>query len=42
LDSKTGGEDLDLLRRSCDEPGQTSSMLTRDARAASYADKSSA
>ena len=39
LDSKTGEEILNLLRRSCDEFGQTIVMVTHDARAASYADR---
>ncbi len=39
LDSHTGGEILDLLRRSCDELGQTIIMVTHDAHAASYADR---
>jgi putative ABC transport system ATP-binding protein len=39
LDSKTGQEILNLLRRSCDELGQTIVMVTHDAKAASYADR---
>jgi putative ABC transport system ATP-binding protein len=39
LDSKTGDEILRLLRRSCDELGQTIVMVTHDAKAASYADR---
>jgi len=39
LDSKTGGEILQLLRRSCDELGQTIVMVTHDAFAASFADR---
>ncbi len=39
LDSKTGEEILDLLRRSCDEFGQTIVMVTHDAKAASFADR---
>src|SRR5664280_2153940 len=39
LDSKTGGEVLDLLRRSVDEFGQTVIMVTHDANAASIADR---
>lgn len=39
LDSKTGDEILQLLRRSCDELGQTIVMVTHDAKAASYADR---
>jgi putative ABC transport system ATP-binding protein len=34
LDSKTGGEVLDLLRRSVDQYGQTIIMVTHDAGAA--------
>ena len=37
LDSQTGGEILELLRRSVDEYGQTIVMVTHDARAASMA-----
>ncbi|GAB4535596.1 MAG: ABC transporter ATP-binding protein [Anaerolineae bacterium] len=39
LDSKTGEEILTLLRRSCDELGQTVVMVTHDAKAASFADR---
>jgi putative ABC transport system ATP-binding protein len=39
LDSKTGGEILDLLRGSVDAYGQTIVMVTHDARAASIADR---
>ncbi len=39
LDSKTGGEILQLLRRSCNELGQTIVMVTHDAFAASFADR---
>jgi putative ABC transport system ATP-binding protein len=39
LDSKTGDEILTLLRRSCDELGQTIVMVTHDAKAASFADR---
>jgi putative ABC transport system ATP-binding protein len=39
LDSKTGDEILRLLRRSCDELGQTIVMVTHDAKAASFADR---
>ena len=39
LDTKTTTEILELLRRSCDELGQTIVMVTHDARAASYADR---
>jgi len=39
LDSKTGEEILKLLRRSCDELGQTIVMVTHDAKAASFADR---
>jgi len=39
LDSKTGDEILRLLRRSCDEIGQTIVMVTHDAKAASFADR---
>ena len=38
LDSKTGGEILELLRSSVDEYGQTIVMVTHEARAASIAD----
>jgi putative ABC transport system ATP-binding protein len=38
LDSKTGGEILELLRTSVDEYGQTIVMVTHEARAASIAD----
>jgi putative ABC transport system ATP-binding protein len=39
LDSKSGEEILGLLRRSCDEFGQTIVMVTHDAKAASFADR---
>jgi putative ABC transport system ATP-binding protein len=39
LDSRTGGEILQLMRRSVDEYGQTTVMVTHDARAASIADR---
>jgi len=39
LDSKTGKAIMDLLRRSCDELGQTIVVVTHDARAAAYADR---
>jgi putative ABC transport system ATP-binding protein len=39
LDSRTGGEVLDLLRRSVDDFGQTVIMVTHDAGAASIADR---
>jgi putative ABC transport system ATP-binding protein len=39
LDSKTGTLIMDLLRRSCDELGQTIVVVTHDPRAASYADR---
>ena len=39
LDSKTGMAIMDLLRRSCDELGQTIVVVTHDPRAASYADR---
>jgi putative ABC transport system ATP-binding protein len=39
LDSKTSSEILHLLRRSCDELGQTIVMVTHDALAASFADR---
>jgi putative ABC transport system ATP-binding protein len=39
LDSRTGAEVLRLLRRSCDEFGQTIIMVTHDAGAASIADR---
>ena len=39
LDSKSGDEILKLLRRSCDEFGQTIIMVTHDAKAASYSDR---
>jgi putative ABC transport system ATP-binding protein len=39
LDSKTGTVVMDLLRRSCDELGQTVVMVTHDPRAAAYADR---
>jgi putative ABC transport system ATP-binding protein len=39
LDSKTGEEILKLLRRSCDDLGQTIVMVTHDVAAASYADR---
>jgi putative ABC transport system ATP-binding protein len=39
LDSKTGGEILELMRRSVDEYGQTTVMVTHDPRAAAIADR---
>jgi putative ABC transport system ATP-binding protein len=39
LDSKTGGEILDLLRSSIDTYGQTTVMVTHDPRAAAIADR---
>ena len=39
LDSKTGGEILELLRRSVDAYGQTTVMVTHEARAAVIADR---
>jgi putative ABC transport system ATP-binding protein len=39
LDSKTGTAVMELLRRSCDELGQTIIMVTHDPRAATYADR---
>jgi putative ABC transport system ATP-binding protein len=39
LDSQTGGEILELLRRSVEEYGQTTVMVTHEARAAAIADR---
>jgi putative ABC transport system ATP-binding protein len=39
LDSRTSGEILDLMRRSVEEFGQTTVMVTHDARAAAMADR---
>ncbi len=39
LDSKTGTNIMQLLRRSCDELGQTIIVVTHDQRAASFADR---
>ena len=39
LDSKTGGEILELLRESVEDYGQTIVMVTHDARAAAIADR---
>jgi putative ABC transport system ATP-binding protein len=39
LDTTTGGEILDLLRHSVDEFGQTTVIVTHEARAASFADR---
>jgi putative ABC transport system ATP-binding protein len=39
LDTKTGSVIMDLLRRSCDEMGQTIVVVTHDPRAASFADR---
>ena len=39
LDSKTGTAIMELLRRSCDELGQTVVMVTHDPRAAAYANR---
>jgi putative ABC transport system ATP-binding protein len=39
LDSRTGGEILDLLRRATEDYGQTVIMVTHDAHAAAYAER---
>jgi putative ABC transport system ATP-binding protein len=39
LDSKTGGEILELMRQSVEEMGQTTVMVTHDPRAAAIADR---
>ncbi len=39
LDSKTGTVIMELLRRTCDELGQTVVIVTHDSRAAAYADR---
>ena len=39
LDSKTGGEILELMRESVDAYGQTTVMVTHEARAAAIADR---
>ena len=39
LDSQTGAEILDFMRRAVDEFGQTIVMVTHDAVAAAYADR---
>ena len=39
LDSKTGGEILELLRQAVQDGGQTTVMVTHDARSASIADR---
>ncbi len=39
LDSKSGNEILNLLRRACDDKGQTIVIVTHDAHAASFADR---
>jgi putative ABC transport system ATP-binding protein len=39
LDSKTGGEILDLMRETVDTLGQTTVMVTHDPRAAAIADR---
>lgn len=39
LDSRTGTEILELLRRACDERGVTIVLVTHDMRAASFADR---
>jgi putative ABC transport system ATP-binding protein len=39
LDSRTGGEILELLRTSADEYGQTTVMVTHEPRAAAIADR---
>jgi putative ABC transport system ATP-binding protein len=39
LDSKTGGEILELLRKAVQDAGQTTVMVTHDARSASIADR---
>ena len=39
LDSRSGGEILELLRRSVEDMGQTTIMVTHDASAATIADR---
>ena len=39
LDTRIGDEILELLRRACDQRGQTIVMVTHDARATSYGDR---
>jgi putative ABC transport system ATP-binding protein len=39
LDSKTGGEILELLRQAVQDTGQTTVMVTHDPRSASIADR---
>jgi putative ABC transport system ATP-binding protein len=39
LDSRTSGEILELLRRSVEDYGQTTVMVTHDAKAAAIADR---
>jgi putative ABC transport system ATP-binding protein len=39
LDTKTGRAIMELLRRSCDQLGQTTVVVTHDPRAASFADR---
>jgi putative ABC transport system ATP-binding protein len=39
LDSKTGSDIMEMLRRSCDELNQTIVMVSHDPRAAAYADR---
>ena len=39
LDSKTGGEILELLRQAVQDGGQTTVMVTHDAHAAAIADR---
>jgi putative ABC transport system ATP-binding protein len=39
LDTKTGTVIMELLRRSCDEFGQTIIVVSHDPRASSYADR---
>jgi putative ABC transport system ATP-binding protein len=39
LDTNTGGEILELMRHSVDEYGQTTVIVTHEARAAAHADR---
>ena len=39
LDTKTGTAIMDLLRRSCDELGQTVIVVSHDPKATAYADR---
>jgi putative ABC transport system ATP-binding protein len=39
LDSKTGMAIMEVMRRSCDELGQTVVIVTHDSRAAAYSDR---